>query len=388
MSVKKKILCCLCFLLCGSSTMAQEAGSDTSVILQEDCIFPVRQDTLFFEFKPKRNMFWSGYKRNALFLDSLSHSIRSYKLLIESGELKIRVLGFCSSFDTEKENIFSGKDRSNQVKSYFITKSGLKEEYFYTTNFISRWKGMSDVVAVTYLPLETTPTDTLTKETISTPDSLQTTDKLEPEPEITASDTLLPPDSLANAQTGQPESTETIAQLLQGELTDPEYSYYRWGIKTNVAYLAATVANLGVEYSFGKHYSVDVPVIYSPYTVARSYRLRFLAVQPEFRYWLKYPTKGHFFGVHLNIGAFNIALDKKKRYQSPDGFYGAGISYGYVLLFAKHWAAEFMLGAGYIHTKYDTYYNIPNGARFEKGISYNYWGLTKVGISLVYRFGK
>ena len=35
-----------------------------------------------------------------------------------------------------------------------------------------------------------------------------------------------------------------------------------------------------------------------------------------------------------------------------------------------------------------SYYNIPNGACFEKGTPYNYWGLTKVGIGLVYRFGK
>lgn len=64
-----------------------------------------------------------------------------------------------------------------------------------------------------------------------------------------------------------------------------------------------------------------------------------------------------------------------------------GLSYGYVLPFARHWAAEFTVGAGYVHTKYDTYYNIPNGARFEKGRAYNYWGLTKVGINLLYRFG-
>lgn len=106
---------------------------------------------------------------------------------------------------------------------------------------------------------------------------------------------------------------------------DPVRPLYRWAIKTNVAYLAATVANLGVEYSFGDHYSIDLPIIYSPYTVARDYRLRFLAVQPEFRYWLKAPMKGHFFGVHLNIGAFNIAVDNKNRYQSPDGFYGVGV---------------------------------------------------------------
>ena len=181
---------------------------------------------------------------------------------------------------------------------------------------------------------------------------------------------------------------KNVGEALEGMMFDPVRPLYRWAIKTNVAYLAATVANLGVEYSFGDHYSIDLPIIYSPYTVARDYRLRFLAVQPEFRYWLKAPMKGHFFGVHLNIGAFNIAVDNKNRYQSPDGFYGVGLSYGYVLPFARHWAAEFTVGAGYVHTKYDTYYNIPNGARFEKGRAYNYWGLTKVGINLLYRFGK
>lgn len=43
-------------------------------------------------------------------------------------------------------------------------------------------------------------------------------------------------------------------------------------VKTNLAVWAATVANLGVEFGFGRHYSVDMPVIYSPYTVRRVYR--------------------------------------------------------------------------------------------------------------------
>ena len=177
-------------------------------------------------------------------------------------------------------------------------------------------------------------------------------------------------------------------RVFPSDVSDPVRPRYRWSIKTNAAYLAATVANLGAELGFGKHYSIDLPIIYSPYTVARRYRLRFLAVQPEFRYWLREPMKGHFFGAHLNIGAFNISVDEKTRYQSPDGFYGAGFSYGYALPVARRWAAEFTVGAGYIHTKYDAYYNIPNGARYEKGVPYDYWGLTKVGVNLVYKFAK
>ncbi|WP_282194815.1 DUF3575 domain-containing protein [Alistipes ihumii] len=159
-------------------------------------------------------------------------------------------------------------------------------------------------------------------------------------------------------------------------------------MKTNVAYLAITVANLGAEFAFGKHYSLDLPVVYSPYTVSRTFRLRFIVVQPEFRYWLGIPMKGHFFGLHLNMGAFNISMDGRTRYQSPDGFYGAGLSYGYAQPFGHRWGAEFTVGAGYVRTKYDAYYNIENGARYDRNMPYNYWGLTRVGINLVYKFGK
>ena len=53
---------------------------------------------------------------------------------------------------------------------------------------------------------------------------------------------------------------------------------FRMAVKTNLAVWAATVANLGVEFGFGRHYSVDMPVIYSPYTVRRVYRMNLFAV--------------------------------------------------------------------------------------------------------------
>lgn len=252
---------------------------------------------------------------------------------------------------------------------------------------------MTDVIAVAYMfpnaKADTTP-DILPERDVVPSDSPSGNEKPESRPESETPESSAEPDTPDTETPVEPEPqpAQPVAEALAGMLSDPVRPSYRWAVKTNVAYLAATVANLGVEYSFGDRYSVDLPIIYSPYTVARDYRLCFLAVQPEFRYWLKKPMEGHFFGVHLHIGAFNIAVDDRNRYQSPDGFYGAGLSYGYMLPFARHWAAEFTIGAGYVRTKYDVYYNIPNGARFEKGVPYNYWGLTKAGISLVYRFGK
>lgn len=372
------------FLLYGLTVTAQETGRDVSVGTREglrqktSSLSDGKQDTVIFRFAPKRRMFWADYKGNAAAIDSLTRSIRQHKLSIESGGVKVRVLGFCSSYGSFKENLAAAKNRSNQVKSYFIVHEGLKEDHFRTTNSTQRWRGMTDVIAVAYVSenaqADTMP-DILSERGIVPSDSLSGNEKSENQPE---------PEVVLQPEPAQPVVTEPQAV----KPVRPDAPRYRWAVKTNVAYLAATVANLGVEYSFGKHYSVDLPIIYSPYTVARSYRLRFLAVQPEFRYWLGSPMEGHFFGAHLNIGAFNISVDKKNRYQSPDGFYGVGLSYGYALPFGRHWGAEFTIGAGYVHTKYDTYYSIPNGARYEKGTPYNYWGLTKVGINLVYLFGK
>lgn len=160
-----------------------------------------------------------------------------------------------------------------------------------------------------------------------------------------------------------------------------------FAIKTNVALLGATVANLGMEAGFGNHLSLDIPIVYSPYTVKNNYKLKVMAVQPELRYWLGRPYKGHFFGFHSHLGWFNVALKDDYRYQSrgDSPFWGFGVSYGYGLPFDEHWGAEFTVGAGYAHIPYEKYYNVPKGAQCGSGIKH-YWGLTRAGITLVYKF--
>lgn len=192
------------------------------------------------------------------------------------------------------------------------------------------------------------------------------------------------------------EETDTVVSLPadtlnlvtpNSDLLPKQRDYDRWAIKSNALYLAAGVTNIGGEYAFHPHWSVDLPLVYSPYTIARRYRMRFLFIQPEARYWLDRPMKGHFFGVHLHAGVFNVSLDDKNRYQSEKGFHGAGISYGYAMPLSRRWSMEFTVGVGYAFTKYCTYYNVPNGIRYEKDIPYHYWGLTKLGLNFVYRFG-
>jgi hypothetical protein len=169
-----------------------------------------------------------------------------------------------------------------------------------------------------------------------------------------------------------------------------------FAVKTNLLLLGTGIANAGGELflpSFGgRYFSIDLSLLYSPYTVARNWKFRILAFQPEFRWWIrrKQPSGGHFLGLHTHVAWYNVSTNRLSYYQDRDGktpLWGAGISYGYAL--ALPWwdscSMEFTLGAGYARLDYDVYYNVPNGARYASGTK-NYWGLTRGGLSFIYHF--
>lgn len=159
-------------------------------------------------------------------------------------------------------------------------------------------------------------------------------------------------------------------------------------VKSNLAAYVPVVPNIGIEVPFLKKFSFDIPVYYSPFTIAKNYNFRILAVQPELKYWFNNSMNGHYVGVHGMTGIFNVAVDGEDRYQSTDGdvpSWGVGIGYGYSLKLTENWALEFAVGVGYMSLDYDIFRNVDNGVLYDnKKISY--WGPTKIGINIVYKF--
>lgn len=161
-------------------------------------------------------------------------------------------------------------------------------------------------------------------------------------------------------------------------------------VKTNMALWGAGISNVGVEMAFKKRFSIDIPFIYSPYTIRRNWNFKILALQPEFRYWLNERMSGHFVGAHFHVGFFNVAWNGRDRYQGRGGnspLWGFGVSYGYAMTIYRDLGVEFTIGGGYARALYDAYYNMPKGMKYESGTK-NYWGITRVGINLVYRIKK
>lgn len=159
-------------------------------------------------------------------------------------------------------------------------------------------------------------------------------------------------------------------------------------VKTNLLYDATTTINLGAEVAFGKHLSVDLSGNYNPWTFSGDKSIKHWLVQPEMRYWLYERFNGHFFGVHALYADYDVAgkslLNVMKSGFAYDGnAYGGGLSYGYQLYLSPHWNIEFTAGVGYVHFRYDKT-PFPTGQAAEGRYRNNYFGPTKLGVSIVY----
>ena len=162
-----------------------------------------------------------------------------------------------------------------------------------------------------------------------------------------------------------------------------------FALKTNLLGDFALCANLGFEVELWPHWSLDVPVWYSPYDITDRWRLRLLAVQPEVRWWPKDAGSGHYFGAHTTVAGFNISTGGDYRYQDPNhAAFGVGIGYGYSFHLDKahRWGLEAQIGAGYISYRWIKYHNTGrNGAEVSRSGG-TYWGVTRAGVTLSYKF--
>ncbi len=169
-------------------------------------------------------------------------------------------------------------------------------------------------------------------------------------------------------------------------------------IKTNLAYWATATPNIGFEVALAPKWTLDVSGGYNPWTFSDNRKWKHWLVQPEARYWLCEKMGGHFFGLHLLGGQYNVgninanfklfgtdfSQLKDSRYEG--WFAGAGIGYGYAWMLGRHFNLEAEVGVGYVYTRYDRYECATCGSQIEKDKKHNYFGPTKAAINLVYVF--
>lgn len=191
-------------------------------------------------------------------------------------------------------------------------------------------------------------------------------------------------------QTLQPDTAWQPAP--QTPATDLAREHYKCILlKNNLVYDLGLVANLGVEFSLGRHYSLDFPVTFSPYNITTTIRCRTLIFQPSLRYWFEEDLTGLFVSLHGHFGYYDVALDGKTRWQNAwdDPMYGGGAGIGFARRFGKdkRWGIEAELGLGYAYLASEFYYNIPNGAWYDFATKH-YWGPTRVNVGISYMLSR
>ena len=169
-------------------------------------------------------------------------------------------------------------------------------------------------------------------------------------------------------------------------------------VKTNLIWDGLATINLGTEIGIAPRWTIDISGNYNGWIIPEGKRWKHWLVQPEFRYWLCERFQGHFFGLHLHGGQFNLSNLKNNisflgtdfsklsdtRYQG--WFIGVGIGYGYAFILSKHWNLELEAGFGYSYSRHDRYPCAWCGNKIEENIPHHYVGPTKLAINLAYLF--
>ena len=352
--------------------------------------------TFIFHYPPCIQMFKADYKSNRQTLQLLKQRLQTFS----KGKDTLYVNGYSGECDNDSRNRRTAFHRCNNLKGYLINYYGLRERDFKTVNTPHNHQDLGDIVVISYssLPLlkqmeedvsKSLPAEKEQKTEEITPVVVEKeTEPVREEQEIKeeiqqAEQQTVTDKEKAEAITAQPEQQPEQAVKTTPETASSSGRYL--AVKTNLAAWAGTIMNLAADVQVSEHFSVELPVLWCPWYVSSKHAVKTFTIQPEARYWLSKPGKGHFFGVHAHVGWYSVKWNRD-RYQDTDRpLLGAGISYGYLLPFNEHWAGEFTLGAGYANMKYNTYYNIDNGARIDTRTK-NYWGITRVGLSVVYRF--
>lgn len=164
------------------------------------------------------------------------------------------------------------------------------------------------------------------------------------------------------------------------------------GVKTNFLYWGVMVSpNIEAEFSLNDKSTLELGGGFNLWKFDKNKKVRHWLLQPEYRYWFCESFNGHFVGMHAHVAQFNVGvwdipfgrLKNLKDYRYQGYLYGGGLSYGYQWILNPRWNLEVNIGAGYARIHYEKYPCAICSTKLTEGV-YNYFGITKAAISLVY----
>lgn len=357
--------------------------------VSSDSVAKSRETAIIFRFVPGKLMFYSPFQENEKSIKELGELMNEHKDEIIRGNAFISIQGFCGSFPSEKENLIAAKNRTNQVKSYFITHGWMKEEYYRTRNHVWGYDHNHDVVtyirliyAEGYIPpsiKEQQESERRAREAAEVRERVRL-DSLACSGREAAIREAAVSDSLAWEQDVR-ESAETPP-------VEYEYRFTPWSVKTNLVYDAVLMPSLEIEYRISRHWSVNLEGNMAWWHDDPRHQYYQLAtITPEARYWFKYQgcRKGHYIGLFAGGGWYDLE-NGGRGYKGEGGF--AGISYGYMFPVGRYFSFEAGVGLGYLNTKYEEYLPLDGEYVYQQTSRLSYVGPLKLKFAWVWHIGR
>ena len=309
-----------------------------------------------FRFVEGNDMFYVPWNGNGTALDSLCRMIKPETL--DKGSVKVD--GYS---DTKKLSMI----RCNRVKSELITRKGLQEEHFTTTNNVGEWNGLKNVVFVT-LPI-------LYKVETEKRQETQRQDK------SALTDSQKQSETAATSQEETPPVNETrqIAETTSSRTDNTDYGTL--SLRANLLRWATLTPDLGIGWRINRNWSVQVNGTWTSWSWdGKNRRYALWEVSPEIRYYPGKMKRGYL-GVMYHAGEFNYKLGDTGK---QGDLMGGGLTGGYLLKLNRTLSLDFSLGIGCTYAEYEKY-TVIDGVRVKQDkTDKNYWGVNRLGIGLVW----
>lgn len=328
---------------------------------------------IIFRFIPKDLMFYDSKKLG--FRESLFRAldlINSHKDDIVAGKAVVVIHGYSTSFPTYNANKAAAKNRSNQVKSYFITNYWMKEKYYKTRNHVDTYNGNKEIVAVVgieYLPgFE--------------PARKREEPKFEP---LISQASIPVPSAISEPVVVKKFPVETVTPV---EEPTSHGLHLPFIFKSNLLYDAMLAPSLEIEYLINDHWSVGVETsIAWWHNNNKHWYYQMATLIPELRYRFDARKDGHYHSVGLFGGAGWYDLEYKKTgYQGE--LWMAGLSYSYTFPIRRYLGFEAGAGVGFMSAKYEEYLPMDGHYAYQRTSRTNFLGPLRLKFAFLFDFGK
>lgn len=385
---KTGILLALLLMLAGAA-QAQQAADTTYV----------------FRFPQGSDMFYVPYRGNGVELARLSDSLSTHRTLLTDSLMYISVASYAAAPGDNLTARQMAYLRASRVKSELILRGLATERMFATDRHLPQAYGpdsLRDVVVVT-LPADLRRVEQLLgtaatarirqQQELARREAEQQRLEAERRQEEAERQRLAAEQQqceaeqrrLAEEQQRQAEERQRLQAEAESSEIDTFTPPHPLALRFNLLRWATMTADLGVEYRPLPRLGILVEGSFANWGWKdKSRRYRLWEVTPEVRYYLGRQARGYL-GALYKTGEYNYKLaDTGKK----GDLWSAALSGGYQLELGSRLGLDFHAAVGYARAEYDKYTRIGEvNVRYNKDgrLSKNLWGLTHLGVSLVWR---